>query len=91
MVHISWPAAKCSRYPPDALDLAGAKKKVICAFASKSVESLVTARELTEAGELEAVIDRVDPLEQAAEAHRYYETGQQRGEIVLTIGQSDIA
>jgi NADPH:quinone reductase-like Zn-dependent oxidoreductase len=66
------------------------KSKVVCAFASKSVKSLVTARKLTEAGELEAVIDRVYPLEQAAEAHRYYETVQ-RGEIVLTIGQSDIA
>jgi NADPH:quinone reductase-like Zn-dependent oxidoreductase len=60
-------------------------KKVICAFASESAESLVAARELAEVGELKAVIDRVYPLEQAAEAHRYYESGQKRGEIVLTL------
>lgn len=42
-------------------------------------------RELAEAGAIKAVIDRRYPLAQAADAHRYVETGRKRGNVVLTI------
>jgi NADPH:quinone reductase-like Zn-dependent oxidoreductase len=41
--------------------------------------------ELAESGELRPVIDRTYPLEQAAEAHAYVQTGRKRGSVVLTV------
>jgi NADPH:quinone reductase-like Zn-dependent oxidoreductase len=42
--------------------------------------------ELVERGALRIVLDRVVPLERAAEAHAISETGRARGKIVLSVG-----
>ena len=61
-------------------------KKVICAFSGEGFEYLDTIRELVEAGAITTVVDRTFPLEQTAEAHRYAESGQRTGHVVITSG-----
>jgi NADPH:quinone reductase-like Zn-dependent oxidoreductase len=48
-------------------------------------ESVLLIKELIEAGEFRAVIDRCYPLEEVVEATRYVETEQKTGNVVLTI------
>jgi NADPH:quinone reductase-like Zn-dependent oxidoreductase len=57
--------------------------KLICALANEAVESLHAARELVEAGAYRVVVDRVFPMEQAAEAHRYAESSERQGPVVI--------
>ncbi len=40
--------------------------------------------ESVEPGDIEAVINKMYPLDQAAEAHKYVDTGQKNGNVVLT-------
>ena len=59
--------------------------KVVCMLLQERRENLELARELIEAGQIRASIDRVFPLAEAAEAHRYAQSGTRKGVVVLAV------
>jgi NADPH:quinone reductase-like Zn-dependent oxidoreductase len=52
-------------------------------------DKVLRIKELIEAGAYRAIIDRSYPLEQAANATRYVETGQKTGNVVLVVRSED--
>jgi NADPH:quinone reductase-like Zn-dependent oxidoreductase len=58
---------------------------VIAGVATERVADMQTLARLAQAGEFKPVIDRCYPLERAAEAHTYVDTGRKKGNVVLTV------
>jgi NADPH:quinone reductase-like Zn-dependent oxidoreductase len=60
-------------------------KRVTIPIPKYTKRDVVFLRELIEAGDYRAVIDRRYPLEDVVEATRYVETVQKTGNVVLTL------
>lgn len=60
-------------------------KHVISGVVPLSVNDMRYISDLASSGALKPVVDRVYPLEKAAEAHAYVDTGRKRGSVVLAV------
>lgn len=58
-------------------------------IARETREQLLRLKEWREKGLLRAVIDKTYPLEEAADAHRYAQTGRKRGSLVLNVSAGE--
>ena len=61
-------------------------KTATCTFAGETREKLLALKEMIESGTIGSIVDRVFPMEQAADAHRLVETEQRLGAVVIAIG-----
>ena len=60
-------------------------KKVVFGVDGGSEENLNFILDLITTGEIKPIIDRIFTLEEMVEAHRYAETEQKKGNIVITV------
>ena len=63
-------------------------KTAIFVFAGEKEEELLALKEMIEEGKIKAIVDKIFPLDQFAEAHQRVETEQRLGPVVISVGKS---
>jgi len=67
------------------ISMTGSKKMGLMTWKPNKKEDFVFMKDLIESGKVVPVIDRSYPLNEVTEALRYFEEGQPRGKIVITL------
>jgi NADPH:quinone reductase-like Zn-dependent oxidoreductase len=60
-------------------------KKVVCVLSPQKPEDLLDISKMIEEGKIKSILDKTFLKEQAAEAHRYVEQGNKKGNVVISI------
>ena len=60
------------------------------AFAAETKGDLLSLKEMIEDGRIKSIVDRVYPIDQAADAHSRVETEQRLGAVVIAIGERGV-
>jgi NADPH:quinone reductase-like Zn-dependent oxidoreductase len=68
-----------------ALAPGGVAMSVDDSFPRTNTADLLALKELAESGELRPVIDRVFPLDEIVEAHRYVDLGHKKGNVIVSV------
>ena len=63
-------------------------KAAIFVFAGEKEEELLALKEMIEEGKIKAIVDKIFPLDQFAEAHQRVETEQRLGPVVISVEKS---
>ncbi len=71
-----------------ALASGGVAMSVDDSFPRTNTADLLALKQLAESGELRPVIDRVYPLDDIVEAHRYVDLGHKKGNVVISVSPS---
>ena len=63
-------------------------KKIICKTGVQTPADLQYLADLMETGEVKPLIDKIIPLDDIVQAHRYVETGKKKGNLVIRVDQA---
>jgi len=63
-------------------------KTAIFVFAGEKEEELLALKDMIEEGKIKPIVNKIYPLEQAAQAHRRVEAEQRLGPVVISVGKS---
>ena len=87
--HLLMASASLSQIIRGMLTSIAGSKNITSGVIEESSEDMDFIKELIETVQLKSVIDKVYPLEQAVDAHRYVDKGHKRGNVILTINSNN--